>query len=87
MAADSPAGTCPDCRGRSRTWKGNVHAWRCTRCVEDAIGLDNRPAVYTTNSPELGSTDEHVAAHSRRRNGGMATGLTVPASATRKKGR
>lgn len=41
-AGKSMPGTCPDCGGQSRAYKGSIHRWRCIDCVEVAIGL-NRP--------------------------------------------
>lgn len=48
--------TCWDCGGPCLSYKGSVHGWRCSRCVEHAVGLDRPPtkaerrAVYFTES-------------------------------------
>lgn len=43
-ARRSIPGSCPDCGGQSRTYKGTHHGWRCIDCVETAIGLNRPPA-------------------------------------------
>lgn len=35
---------CPDCGVSSRTWRGAIHKYRCSRCVADVVGVTARPA-------------------------------------------
>ena len=48
VAAESPPRICPDCGGPSFNYKGDVHAWRCTSCVDTDIGLDRSPPPPAT---------------------------------------
>lgn len=45
LARDSAVGVCPDCDGPSRTFKGNVHKWRCIDCIELVVGADRPPTA------------------------------------------
>jgi hypothetical protein len=69
VAADSPAGVCPDCGGPSFHYKGDVHAWRCMSCVDADIGLDrSSPPAATT--PLV--ADRPIPLRRRRQRGGRA---------------
>lgn len=50
MARRSQPGTCPDCGGPSRTWKGNHHKWRCVGCTQAAVGVPLPPVTKPTTT-------------------------------------
>jgi hypothetical protein len=45
-APASPPGVCPDCGGPSLLYRGSIHRWRCTACLNAVLGLDRPPPPY-----------------------------------------
>lgn len=35
---------CPDCGRETAVYRGDVHKYRCTRCIADVIGMTYRPS-------------------------------------------
>lgn len=52
----SPPHQCPDCRGPSRSYKGNHHGWRCDGCVDTAIGLHRAPTLAERRAAHYAQT-------------------------------
>ena len=68
---------CPDCRGPSLFYRGDVHRWRCAACIRVHIGLDLPTAADRVPLPigPIKTTCLHGEADNASRSGGMATGL------------